>query len=451
MKKLFVLLLALISTATIFGQASFTWSKVGSLNTVMKSAAISTNGTIYYISADNKIVYQFSSSTAIKKADAPTGTLLKDLVFFNGQLYCIRYEYDSHLKSDRGFKLCKVNLSTGKIEEYNSPPVRLSTPATAKQEASLCVGKNFIAAYTYEKVPGSTHGNLFISHDGQTWRRITREMVSGDVEKLFFTNDPTGASMTIKAIASHEHSNHLYLIGATNAAAMVVNNLFIESNYHKTWSSTSSLASDAPNIQFCFSTNVSTPVEMVVNGTSSSSTPPKYASFVFVGGGKCYANVSTQNPELHQMNFSVQNNPGTLPCKIYYHAGREDNFTLVSNSEETLAKNGAYVFARNEGKAIAGSYFPSVSTELEVWYHDGRGDHASCANPVSIKDLRNAGYRFVGTTGFVYKTQQPGTVPLILFYHESRGDHFSTCTAQGKADALAAGYREVRTEGFIFP
>jgi hypothetical protein len=53
--------------------------------------------------------------------------------------------------------------------------------------------------------------------------------------------------------------------------------------------------------------------------------------------------------------------------------------------------------------------------------------------------------------GWVYPTQQPGTVPLYLYWSDARQDNFVTATAQGIADAVAAGYQRVRVEGYVFP
>ena len=61
------------------------------------------------------------------------------------------------------------------------------------------------------------------------------------------------------------------------------------------------------------------------------------------------------------------------------------------------------------------------------------------------------GYKFIRIEGYLYPTQQPGTVPLKLYFSDATLDNFTTATEEGERVARDNGYRFVRVEGYLFP
>ncbi len=92
---------------------------------------------------------------------------------------------------------------------------------------------------------------------------------------------------------------------------------------------------------------------------------------------------------------------------------------------------------------------PSRQRQLKLYWHAGRGDNYSASTPSGEANARRGGYRFVRIQGSVYPQSGPATKPLWLFYHSGRGDNFSASTSRGEAAAKGAGYRFVRIQGYV--
>jgi len=137
----------------------------------------------------------------------------------------------------------------------------------------------------------------------------------------------------------------------------------------------------------------------------------------------------------------------SLALKLYWHPGREDNFTAITDQGVQDALNAGYFCARIEGYAFPSSR-PGV-VPLYTYWNGARGDNFTASTYQAQVDAFNAGYTRVRIEGYVFPTSQPGTVPLKLFWHPGRGDNFTTATPQGEADAYAAGYSFVRIEGYV--
>jgi hypothetical protein len=134
---------------------------------------------------------------------------------------------------------------------------------------------------------------------------------------------------------------------------------------------------------------------------------------------------------------------GTVPLKLFWHASRGDNFTTATAAGEQSALAAGYQFARIEGYVVP-------IAELALYWHSERGDNFTTATVTGEQSAQMAGYTFTRIEGDVFSTPQPGTAPLKLFWHAGRADNFTTATAVGEQSALAAGYVLVRTEGYVF-
>jgi hypothetical protein len=141
------------------------------------------------------------------------------------------------------------------------------------------------------------------------------------------------------------------------------------------------------------------------------------------------------------------------PLVVWYHWGRQDNFTAWSQTQNDSAYAAEYEIVRYEEAWLP--VFASSNTgsqrELSLYYSYDRGDNMSVAHPDGIADARSAGYVRVGYQGYVYVTQQPGTVPLYQYWHPGREDNFATATPEGIASAESAGYIRIRIEGYVLP
>lgn len=139
--------------------------------------------------------------------------------------------------------------------------------------------------------------------------------------------------------------------------------------------------------------------------------------------------------------------PGTIPLKTYWHAGRADNMLVASSAAEQAALGAGYTLVRTEG------YIPASTPYALGWtyWNEARLDNLVTAqNSTLAVDANNAGYAFVGFDGAFFKQQYPGTVALKTYWSAARNDHFATGTSAGQTSAVAAGYSFVRNEGFVY-
>jgi subtilisin family serine protease len=143
---------------------------------------------------------------------------------------------------------------------------------------------------------------------------------------------------------------------------------------------------------------------------------------------------------------------GSKPCarlKLYWHDGRQDNFSTATAAGEQDALAAAYGFVRVEGHILRN---PEPGTvPLKLFWHGGREDNFSTATAAGEQDALNVGYVGIRNEGYIFSSQRPGTVPLKLYWHAGHGDNFSTATAAGEQAALASGYTFIRVEGYVYP
>eukprot|EP01047_Picozoa_sp_COSAG01_P015692 COSAG01_NODE_789_length_13572_cov_322.875158_11_plen_123_part_00 len=83
---------------------------------------------------------------------------------------------------------------------------------------------------------------------------------------------------------------------------------------------------------------------------------------------------------------------------------------------------------------------------LKLFWHDGRQDNASVATEAGISSVLKAGYAEVRIEGYVFPEKAEGLVPLKLFWHAGRNDNASTALPQSHASAVASAYGDVRVE-----
>lgn len=139
--------------------------------------------------------------------------------------------------------------------------------------------------------------------------------------------------------------------------------------------------------------------------------------------------------------------PGTIPLKTYWHGGRADNMLVASSAAEQAAIGAGYTLVRTEG------YIPANTPYALGWtyWHGGRLDNLVTAqNSTLAVNANDAGYSFAGFDGAFFKNQYPGTVALKTYWSSARNDHFATGTSAGQTSAVAAGYSFVRDEGFVY-
>ncbi|MDB5231276.1 MAG: hypothetical protein JWN76_2081 [Chitinophagaceae bacterium] len=144
-------------------------------------------------------------------------------------------------------------------------------------------------------------------------------------------------------------------------------------------------------------------------------------------------------------------NAERIPLKLYWFWGgsRGDNFTTATAEGEQAASSSRYAFIRNEGYVFR---TPQPGTvPLKLYYNAARGDNFTTATSQGEGAAQAAGYKFIRVEGYVYSTQQPGTVPLKNYWSQARGDNFSVATAIGERDAKNSGYQFTWIEGYVFP
>ena len=133
--------------------------------------------------------------------------------------------------------------------------------------------------------------------------------------------------------------------------------------------------------------------------------------------------------------------------RSFYDPGTGDNDTVASG--DGIRDAGSYQPVRVEG--LINTTADTGMTPLKLYYHAGRGDNFTTATVEGEQSAIAAGYSFVRVEGYVFTAQEPGTVPLKQFYSSQREDNFATATADGEKAATASGYLFVRVEGYVRP
>jgi hypothetical protein len=62
-------------------------------------------------------------------------------------------------------------------------------------------------------------------------------------------------------------------------------------------------------------------------------------------------------------------------------------------------------------------------------YSNAATDHLYTISAIELQSAMNQGYTFEGQTGYVFFSQQPGTVALYRIYSAGRADHLYTTSA----------------------
>jgi hypothetical protein len=141
----------------------------------------------------------------------------------------------------------------------------------------------------------------------------------------------------------------------------------------------------------------------------------------------------------------------TTPLNVFWHSGRNDNFTTTPGQGETDARGAGYNFIRTTGHIFTSQVAGTVP--LNVYWNGSRQDNFTCAHPQGQKDALDAGYQFIRTAGYVYPAGSgpSGCITLRSYWNGSRNDNFTCADAQGDSDAQGAGYTVVRDDCQILP
>jgi hypothetical protein len=85
-------------------------------------------------------------------------------------------------------------------------------------------------------------------------------------------------------------------------------------------------------------------------------------------------------------------------------------------------------------------------------YYNAKIKDHYCTSDEEFKKLApKFGYHYEGLLGYIYKTQHPDTVPFYQFYSEVRQDHFITSDVDFfKYARQFGGYENKGIEGYIF-
>lgn len=138
------------------------------------------------------------------------------------------------------------------------------------------------------------------------------------------------------------------------------------------------------------------------------------------------------------------------PLKSYWCAGeRTDYFTTGTAGGQSAAGDWDCTFKRTEGYVFTTEQPGTVP--LELYWSDDRTDNATIASEETKAELLASGYRKTASEGYIYSTEQPGTVPLKLFFNKDMNEYYSTTPQTGEKAAVDEGFVFVRIEGYIMP
>lgn len=138
-----------------------------------------------------------------------------------------------------------------------------------------------------------------------------------------------------------------------------------------------------------------------------------------------------------------------VPLRGFWNGERGDNMTVATPESEGVAQTWGYT---PTGR-IEGYVFPTQqpgTVPLILYFNQDRGDFFTTASDIGIGSAKLADYAIQRVEGYVYPTQQPGTVPLILFWLEAAQDNYTAGSPEGQTAARNSGYAEVRVEGYVF-
>lgn len=140
-------------------------------------------------------------------------------------------------------------------------------------------------------------------------------------------------------------------------------------------------------------------------------------------------------------------NTELAPLKLYYSTERGDNFTTATSEGEQAALGSGYQFARIEGYVFRTQQPGTVP--LKLYFNTARGDNYTTATAQGENAAKVHGYFFVRDEGYIYSASQPNTVPLKNYWSAEREDNFTTATTDGEQAALNHGYKFAWVEGYL--
>ncbi|ABK14965.1 hypothetical protein Mthe_1183 [Methanothrix thermoacetophila PT] len=130
---------------------------------------------------------------------------------------------------------------------------------------------------------------------------------------------------------------------------------------------------------------------------------------------------------------------------LYRMYGYGDHFYTTSYPEVQFANSIGY---RYEG--IAGYIYPSNQDgTIPLYRMYGYGDHFYTTSYPEVQFANSIGYRYEGIAGYIYPSNQDGTIPLYRMY--GYGDHFYTTNYPEVQFANSIGYRYEGIAGYILP
>ena len=170
--------------------------------------------------------------------------------------------------------------------------------------------------------------------------------------------------------------------------------------------------------------------------------------------GVCYLSSSFREKVSSQCCVSgvrsdTASNQNLILLKLFWSAARGDNFTTATTQGEQDARSAGYAYVRAEGYIFRNQQPGTVP--LKLYWSALRGDNLTTATAQGEQFAQRAGYTYVRVEGYIYQAQQPGTYPLKNYWSDARADCFSTATAEGDWAAQQAQYRYTGIEGYVFP
>lgn len=140
--------------------------------------------------------------------------------------------------------------------------------------------------------------------------------------------------------------------------------------------------------------------------------------------------------------------------KIYrYHiyngsTDADHYFGLEAPSGSSRIINGkTYQYETQEFNIFYNNYYGSAALALYRHYNSASNDH------ILSTSQNVTGYTYSGFLGYIFKEQQPGTIPLVEYYSSTRRDHFYVCN-NNEMDNI---YRNEKTYvrqgiiGYVYP
>ena len=137
------------------------------------------------------------------------------------------------------------------------------------------------------------------------------------------------------------------------------------------------------------------------------------------------------------------------PLQLFFNSTRGDNYSTATADGRQAAQRAGYSLVRQEA-CVFTSQEPGTVPLYQFWSAQ-RGDNMATTSNLTGKSgasANTAGYTLVRIEGYVYPTEQKGTVAIRLYYNTQRHDNFTTATTEGANGAQRAGYTLVSVIGY---